>query len=77
MNVHLIRSSELSLETYTNVWNLLNKFQGPINFNESEDFEWDNFLYEQDWISEEQFKEVQKVDFRQEKDIAHSNYTKH
>ena len=69
MNVHLIRSSELSLETYTNVWNLLNKFQGPINFNESEDFEWDNFLYEQDWISEEQFKEVQKVDFRQEKDI--------
>ena len=69
MNVHLIRSSELSLETYTNVWNLLNKFQGPINFNESEDFEWDNFLYEQDWISEEQFKEVQKVDFRQEQDI--------
>lgn len=69
MNVHLIRSSELSLETYTNVWNLLNKFQGPINFNQSEDFEWDNFLYEQDWISEEQFKEVQKVDFRHEKDI--------
>lgn len=69
MNVHLIRSSELSLETYTNVWNLLNKFQGPINFNESEDFEWDNFLYEQDWISEEQFKEVQKVDFKKEQDM--------
>ena len=32
MKVHLIRSPELSVETFSNVFNVLQQFPGPINF---------------------------------------------
>lgn len=32
MNVHLLRSPELSEETYRNVLQLLQDFQGPMHF---------------------------------------------
>ena len=72
MNVHLIRSSEFSLETYTNVWNLLNKFQGPLNYFASKDADWETFHYEKDWISEEQFKKLERKDFDDERTMIYS-----
>ena len=72
MNIHLIRSSELSLETYTNVWNLLNKFQGPLNYLASKDADWETFHYEKDWISEEQFKKLERKDFDDERTMNYS-----
>lgn len=72
MNVHLIRSSELSLESYTNVWNLLNKFQGPLNYLVSKDADWETFHYEKDWISEEQFKKLERKDFDDERTMNYS-----
>ena len=58
MNVHLVRSPEFSKETYLNVCNLLQQFQGPIKFNSSkEDIEVD--LYEEElriWKKREDFE---------------------
>jgi hypothetical protein len=36
MNVHLVRSPELSTDTYRNVLQLLQQFRGPVNFVECE-----------------------------------------
>lgn len=67
MNIHLIRSSELSVEKYTNVWNLLRKFQGPLQYIESEEVLGEYLEFEQEWVSEDHFKGVKRVDFLLEK----------
>ena len=67
MKVHLIRSNELSIETYSNVWNLLNKIQGPIDYIIPKDADWEVINYEKDWISEEQFKKAEYEAFESER----------
>ena len=67
MKVHLIRSNELSIETYSNVWNLLNKIQGPIDYIIPKDADWEVINYEKDWISEEHFKKAEYEAFESER----------
>ncbi len=38
MNVHLLKSDELSLDLYWDVFNLLSEFKGPVNYIHTEDF---------------------------------------
>ena len=66
MKIHLIRSPELSAEKYTHVWNLLQKFRGPLEYMESEDVRLKFKQSEQEWLSEEHFKGVQHVDFSED-----------
>ena len=69
MTIHLIRSSELSVETYTNVLNLLHKTQGPLKYIASKNTDWETINYEKDWITEEQFKKLEPANFSQERNL--------
>lgn len=72
MNIHLIRSSELSVQTYTNVLNLLHKTQGPLKYIASKNTDWETINYEKDWITEEQFKKVERTNFEAERNMNYS-----
>jgi hypothetical protein len=72
MNIHLIRSSELSIDTYTNVLNLLNKTQGPLTYFASKETDWETINYEKDWITEEQFKKAEQTNFDAERNMNYS-----
>ena len=72
MNIHLIRSSELSIDTYTNVLNLLNKTQGPLTYFASKETDWETVNYEKDWITEEQFKKAEQTNFDAERNMNYS-----
>jgi hypothetical protein len=63
MNIHLIRSSELNVEIYANVWNLLRKFQGPLQYFESEDVLGEYKQYDQEWLSEDHLNDIQRINF--------------
>ena len=63
MNIHLLRSSELDLETYRNVLQLLQQFQGPMHFIPSEDNLSDFSAEEKNrtWDSREDFEKLKKI----------------
>ncbi len=56
MNVHLIRSSELSVETFANVLNLLKSFRGPIEYHSGESEATLNELLTRTWETEKDFQ---------------------
>lgn len=70
MQVHLLRSEELSLQTYRDVLNVLNLFNGPITFVPSvnvsnlnqEDLEFDEVIYK----DEDDFNKMLHVKFQPE-----------
>ena len=69
MNVHLLRSPELKIETYQNVLNLLEPFKGPMKF----------IACEEDLL-ESNTKQAtriwtQKEDFEQLKELKHLSYS--
>lgn len=65
MNIHLLRSPELNVETYRNVLNVLQQFRGPMNFLECEEevltFNQDGI--EPEWENENNFKKLEEVVF--------------
>jgi hypothetical protein len=61
MKVHLLRSNELSVETYGNVLSLLQRFPGPVRFLTSESENSMDFLMTRLWESEELFGEQREV----------------
>ena len=63
MKVYLLRSQELSIETFGNVLNLLQQFPGPINFVAGETEEELNDLQLRKWESEEGFMEQTDMQF--------------
>lgn len=63
MNIHLIRSSELSVETYSNILNILRKYHGPLDYIDSEEVSGEHKPYETEWLSEDHFKGIKHVDF--------------
>ena len=68
MNIHLIRSPELNVETHRNVLNVLQQFRGPINFIpcEEEVLTFNKEDKEREWSNEKDFKKLEEV-------IFHSN----
>jgi hypothetical protein len=62
MNIHLLRSPELERDTYRNVLQLLQQFQGPMHFIECEEdlFQYNNEEENRIWESKEDF-EKQKI----------------
>ena len=69
MNVHLLRSPELDLETYRNVLQLLQQFQGPMHFIASEDNLSDFGAEEENrtWDNREDFEKLKKIITRESK----------
>ena len=61
MKVHLIRSSELSIETYGNVLNLLQQFPGPFEFIAAETEKELTDLQTRVWENEESFMEMETM----------------
>ena len=61
MKVHLIRSPELSIETFSNVLNVLQQFPGPIQFipGDSDDQIEDHMT--RVWESEEDFSKIKEI----------------
>jgi hypothetical protein len=61
MKVHLVRSPELSVETFANVFNVLQQFPGPIQFipGDSED-QIDNHMTRV-WENEEDFSKLKEI----------------
>jgi hypothetical protein len=58
MNVHLLRSPELKIDTYKNVLYLLQQFQGPMHFIACEEYytEFENETQEKIWLAKEDFE---------------------
>jgi hypothetical protein len=61
MRVHILRSSELSIETYGNVLTLLQRFPGPVRFISSESEESTEELLTRIWEDE--------IDFSRQKNV--------
>lgn len=63
MNIHLLRSPELKVETYRNVLHLLQRFRGPMKFIECEE---DILQYTDDdevvWKNKEDFEIMREVE---------------
>ena len=65
MNVHLLRSPELSEETYRNVLHLLQQFRGPMHFHECEE---EVLIYnpegeKREWKNRKDFEKLKKLQF--------------
>jgi hypothetical protein len=68
MNVHVLRSPELKEETYRNVLQLLQQFQGPMHFLACEE---DLFLYNEEvenriWEDKEDFEKLKNIIYKSE-----------
>ena len=63
MNIHLLRSPELKVETYRNVLHLLQQFPGPMHFQECEEeiLVINSDGEERGWDNEDDFKEKKEV----------------
>ena len=62
MKVHLLRSQELSIQTFGNVLNLLQQFPGPVAFVSAEPEEHLDQLQTRIWEKEEDFLEQQVME---------------
>jgi hypothetical protein len=65
MNIHLLKSPELNEQTYRNVLQLLQQFQGPFKFLEceTENFEFNDTTEEVTWQNEKDFQQSKVVNF--------------
>jgi hypothetical protein len=74
MNVHLLRSPELEKETYRNVLQLLQQFQGPMHFIACEEdlFQYNNEEENRIWESKEDFEKLKKIKQIDDETICYS-----
>lgn len=63
MNVHLLRSPELSEETYRNVLQLLQQFRGPLHFIECEEevLIYNSEVEEREWANRKDFEKLKEL----------------
>ena len=75
MNVHLLRSPELEKETYRNVLQLLQQFQGPMHFIACEEdlLEFSNEEENRIWESKEDFEKLNKIKYIDEEATCYSS----
>ena len=60
MNVHLLRSPELKIETYRNVLHLLQQFPGPMHFLacEEDDLDFSDEVKDKIWLNKKKFEKA-------------------
>lgn len=60
MNVHLLRSPELKIETYRNVLHLLQQFPGPMHFLacEDDDLDFSDEVKDKIWLNKKKFEKA-------------------
>ncbi len=60
MNVHLLRSPELKIETYRNVLHLLQQFPGPMHFLacEDDDLDFNDEVKDKIWLNKKKFEKA-------------------
>lgn len=60
MNVHLLRSPELKIETYRNVLHLLQQFLGPMHFLacEDDDLDFSDEVKDKIWLNKKKFEKA-------------------
>ena len=60
MNVHLLRSPELKIETYRNVLHLLQQFPGPMHFLacEEDDLDFSDEVKDKIWLNKKKFEKL-------------------
>ena len=60
MNVHLLRSPELKIETYRNVLHLLQQFPGPMHFIacEEDDLDFNDEVKDKIWLNKKKFEKA-------------------
>lgn len=60
MNVHLLRSPELKIETYRNVLHLLQQFPGPMHFLacEDDDLDFNDEVNDKIWLNKKKFEKA-------------------
>lgn len=75
MNVHLLRSPELEKETYRNVLQLLQQFQGPMHFIACEEdlLEFSNEEENRIWESKQDFEKLNKIKYIAEEVTCYSS----
>ena len=71
MNIHLLRSPELKLETYRNVFDIFNSSKGPMRFLacEKEILELTTDEEDRVWEQKKDFQKLKKIDYNSEEDI--------